>query len=226
MASCLLSRHSCCPGRASGRTGSRTGRSPAASAAPEASLMRGSREPIIGAAGEGPRTCWGLCGCRRPMAGHPAGQAAGCIHPFVCPRRAAGGHGAGSRQGRAGPIRWAPAPPGQAGGRMFGGLAPGGGGQNSWRPRARGPWLSCRWRRAGRAADAPVAHAVEDQGEQLAGGGDLGDVLCLLAAAGDDGVLDLARPRPGGLALDGLGDRPAHFLCCVTASRFSFLCSC
>ena len=125
MASCLLSRHSCCPGRASGRTGSRTGRSPAASAAPEASLMRGSREPIIGAAGEGPRTCWGLCGCRRPMAGHPAGQAAGCIHPFVCPRRAAGG-------------AWGGFASGPGGANQMGARAAGtGGGQNVRRPRAR-----------------------------------------------------------------------------------------
>ena len=51
------------------------------------------------------------------------------------------------------------------------------------------------WPLPGEAADAPVAHAVVDQGEQLAGGGDLGDVLGLLAAAGDDGVLDLAGPR-------------------------------
>jgi len=40
----------------------------------------------------------------------------------------------------------------------------------------------------GQAADLPVAHAVEDQGEQPPGGSDLGDILGLLAAAGDDGV--------------------------------------
>ena len=45
---------------------------------------------------------------------------------------------------------------------------------------------------SGQAADLVVAHPVEDEGEQLAGGGDLGDVLCFLPAAGDDGVLALA----------------------------------
>ena len=36
--------------------------------------------------------------------------------------------------------------------------------------------------------DVPVAHRVEDVGEQLAGRGDLGDGACLGAAAGDDGL--------------------------------------
>ena len=125
MASCLLSRHSCCPGRASGRTGVKDRAEPGRVSGAGGVLDAGSREPIIGAAGEGPRTCWGLCGCRRPMAGHPAGQAAGCIHPFVCPRRAAGGHGAGSRQG--------PGGANQMGARAAGT----GGGQNVRRPRAR-----------------------------------------------------------------------------------------
>ena len=89
-----------------------------------------------------------------------------------------------------------------------------GGGADSWRPRA---WPLARGklfmppapagsraagRRPGQAADLPVAHAVEDQGEQPAGGGDLGDVAGFLPAAGDDGVLDGAdhasRAGPAG----------------------------
>ena len=47
----------------------------------------------------------------------------------------------------------------------------------------------------GQAADLPVAHPVEDQGQQPAGGGDLGDVPGFLPAAGDDGLLDSAGHR-------------------------------
>ena len=95
-----------------------------------------AREPIIDApAGEGPRRVSGLCGCVRPH-GRPAGQPAGCIHPFVCPRRDVlpGGMGRVGVRGRAGPIRRRPCrragragPLVPAGDRMFGGLAPGGG---------------------------------------------------------------------------------------------------
>jgi hypothetical protein len=56
----------------------------------------------------------------------------------------------------------------------------------------------------------PVTQAAEDQGEQFAGGGDLGRVAGPGAAAGDDAVFDLSRPGAGGLPLDGLGDRPAQ----------------
>jgi hypothetical protein len=62
----------------------------------------------------------------------------------------------------------------------------------------------------GGTADAAVAHRVEDFAQQLARGGDLGDVLCLLAAAAGDGVLELPRLGAGGLALDRLGDRLAQ----------------
>src|SRR6266571_8601134 len=107
------------------------------------------------------------------------------------------------------------------GGRIACGLAPGGG-QNAWRPRA---WplaresCSCRPRRLGygrvggwpgQAADLPVAQAVVDQGEQPAGGGDLGDVAGFLAAAGDDGVPGRADHAVAGDALDGLDQRPAQ----------------
>jgi hypothetical protein len=43
----------------------------------------------------------------------------------------------------------------------------------------------------------PVAHRVEDVGEQLAGRGDLGDVARLDAAAGDDGVPGLVDRGAG-----------------------------
>jgi hypothetical protein len=118
------------------------------------------------------------------------GRPAGCIHPFVCPRRAVcrGWHGAGSRlagrgQSEGRPRRWAGGGGRPARGRIDGALAPGP------RARARSHGLS----RRGDTADALVAHAVEDQGEQLAGGGDLGDLLGFLAAAGGDAVLDLPR---------------------------------
>jgi hypothetical protein len=45
------------------------------------------------------------------------------------------------------------------------------------------------WRRneQGEAQEGlPIAQAVADQGEQLAGGGDLGDVFGLFAEPGDD----------------------------------------
>ena len=44
----------------------------------------------------------------------------------------------------------------------------------------------------------PVAQAVEHLGKQLPGGGDLGDVPRLLAAAGDDRVLGLRGRVPAG----------------------------
>jgi Bacterial regulatory proteins, gntR family len=46
------------------------------------------------------------------------------------------------------------------------------------------------------------------QGEQAAGGGDLGDVAGLLAAAGDDALADRAGQAAGGHVLDGLDQRP------------------
>src|SRR5579875_906895 len=100
----------------------------------------------------------------------------------------AGGHGAGSRQ-RGGAVRRGRSEGRHArlvaGGGIAFGLAPGGG-RNVWRPRAwplvRGRSRGCRqWRGGqgggpGEGADLAVAQAVAGQGEQLAGGGDLGDV--------------------------------------------------
>ena len=102
----------------------------------------------------------------------------------------------------------------RSGGANHRGAEPaGGGGQNGLRPRAwrgadclgasrPGRWpgrvCSCGLKAGagsggggrGQAANLPVAHAVEDQGEQPPGGGDLGGVRGSIAAAGDDAVLD------------------------------------
>ena len=145
---CLSPRR--CRVRASGWPGSRTGRSPAGVAGAGGVLDAGAREPMIEACGERPAPqrvlrVLRVCGCRHPTAGCPAGQAAGCIHPFAGPRRDVlpGGMGrvrvrAGRGQSDGRPRRRAGrgVPLALTGGRMFGGLAPGGGGQNSWRPRA------------------------------------------------------------------------------------------
>src|SRR5436305_3981215 len=65
---------------------------------------------------------------------------------------------------------------------------------------------SCCRRLLGQAADVAVAQAVVDEGEQLAGGGDLGDVV----------AAPYGQPRLGGGEraevdlLDGLDGSPAH----------------
>jgi len=46
-----------------------------------------------------------------------------------------------------------------------------------------------------------IAQAIDHQSEQLAGGGDLGDVASMLAAAGDDGILGCPRAIGGPLTL-------------------------
>ena len=126
--------------------GSRTGRSPAGVAGAGGVLDAGAREPMIEACGEraAPQRVLRVCGCRHPTAGCPAGQPAGCIHPFVGPRhgwpggmgrvRVRAGRGQSDRRPRRRAGRGVPLA--LAGGRIPGGLAPGGGGQNSWRPRA------------------------------------------------------------------------------------------
>ena len=58
--------------------------------------------------------------------------------------------------------------------------------------------------------DLPVAQAVVDQGEELAGGGDLGDVAGLVAAAGDDAGLDRSRCGVEAGPLDGFDQRSAE----------------
>ncbi len=84
-----------CRVRASGRAGSRTGRSPAAGGGAGGVLDAGAREPMIkGLRGKGP--CGSGFACMRLSSPHgrpAAGQPAGCIHPFVCPRVSPGGMG-------------------------------------------------------------------------------------------------------------------------------------
>ena len=130
-----------------------------------------------------------------PWWGPGAGSAAGCSHPFACPRPGPGrmGRVRVRRGGQAGSIKGAPALPGEGGGADTGGdLAPG-----RWPGRAvhaarAGGWVTGGPAGAGQAADLPVAQAVEHQGEEPAGGGDLGDVAGFLPAAGDDAGFDRA----------------------------------
>ena len=134
-----------------------------------------------------------------PMGSSGAG-APGCGHPSGWP--AARGRGAWGWSARAaGSIRSTATPPG-AGARQ---------GAITRCPR---PGLltlaSCSAGTGGQGPDVPVAHCVKDAGEQLAGRGDLGDVACLDAAAGDDGVLELAYRGAGRGALDRLDHRPAQ----------------
>jgi hypothetical protein len=72
---CLASRLA--PLRVSGRAGSRTGRSPAASAVPQASLMRAARDPIMGR-----REAGGCAVVGAPQCGPRVRAAPGCGHPF------------------------------------------------------------------------------------------------------------------------------------------------
>ena len=60
----------------------------------------------------------------------------------------------------------------------------------------------------GQGPGVPVAHRVEDTGEQVTGRCGLGDVLRLAAAAGDDAVFDVTDRAAGGLVLDRLHHRP------------------
>ena len=194
-----------------------------------------ARAPDDGAAGNGSRfSGMRLSGPVPRYRGDPgAGSAAGCIHPFACPRPWPGGMG----RVRVGAVRRGQSERRRArrvaGGRIACGLAPGGGAEclAASRPgHCPGRGWSCRplARRGrgavggpGQAADLVVAHPVEDEGEQLAGGGDLGDVLCFLPAAGDDGVLALADRVAGRGPLDSLvsAQRSIRDPCLVTCPR-------
>ena len=180
--------------------GSWTGRSPAALAAPQASFP--ARRRWRGA-GKAPGGDYAVMGAPSPVG--PAGRPAGCRHPFGCaPAWLAGGHGAvrvRSGQGQSQP---------RAATSGVEGAGAGGGQYNEAATCPAGP-AHARLPRADGAADVPVAQAVEDQGEQLAGGRGLGDVVGLGAAAGDDRVLDVPRPGPGRLVLDRLDQRPAQY---------------
>jgi hypothetical protein len=146
LAPCLLSRTAAYSVRAGGWVKDRA--EPGRVSGAGGVLDAGAREPIIRAAGKEPR-CLGavvyavVC-APRPVV-RPGSPLAAFIPSFVpgvmCCRGAWGGFASGAgrgqsdgrprcRAGRAGPLV-------PAGDRMFGGLAPGGGGQNSWRSRAR-----------------------------------------------------------------------------------------
>ena len=142
---CLSPRR--CRVRASGWPGSRTGRSPAGAAGAGGVLDAGAREPMIEACGErlprsGPYvyavvvTPWPVVRPGSPLAAFIPSFVPGVI----CCRGAWGGFASGAGRGQSDrrPRRRAgrSVPLALAGGRMSGGLAPGGGGQNSWRPRA------------------------------------------------------------------------------------------
>jgi hypothetical protein len=146
--------------------------------------------------GMGARGSARVFGCFRSshVPGHPVRAVP--LAAFIPSRvpAVAGEHGAGPRQA----VRR-----GQSRGRLRPRSAAAG--QNERRPRARpgGPAArSCcrgrcgrRWSGGrGQAADLPVAHAIEDQGEQLAGGGDLGDVLGLAPAPTGGGADPCPRP--------------------------------
>jgi hypothetical protein len=157
--------------RYSGPSGAREG-------FPDRAALEGFRaqSPDTWAAGwKGPWWC-GVVGCA-PSVACWAGRLAAAVIPS--PGSSCGcGRGHGAFHVRPGRVNQRRVPPGS-------------GGQTCGRPRAglRLRW-SCGCRMVlGQGADVAVAQAVEDQGEQAAGSGDLRDVLCLLAAAGDDLVL-------------------------------------
>jgi hypothetical protein len=141
---CLSPRR--CRVRASGWPGSRTGRSPAGVAGAGGVLDAGAREPMIEACGEGrPGSgsyVYAVVVTPRPVVrpGRPLAAFIPSFVPGTAGRGAWGGFASGAGRGRSDgrPRRRAGrgVPPALAGGRMSGGFAPGGGGQNSWRPRA------------------------------------------------------------------------------------------
>ena len=190
----------CCLFVCAGGPGQGPGVSPAGLAGAAGVLGRGGPRADNPGGGEGSRRGWAcVFGCGGPMAGLRPGRPAG-LHTSLRGSPAC-------LPGCMGRLRGWPGGVNHAGARAAGPAAAGARrGQYVARPRARprARSRSCGLSRPVGAADVPVAHAVEDQGEQLAGGGDLGGVLGLGAAAGDDGVLDLPRPRAGGLPLDRL----------------------
>ena len=164
----------CCRSGCAAWAGQGPGRARPASAGAVGVLDAAGRDPIIGRRGTG---CVRLQLVAGSMGSSGAG-APGCGHPSGWP--AARGRGAWGWSARAaGSIR-RPA-------------AARGGGRTRKRSRAaRGRACSLCLLRGrggvGQGPDLPVAHRVEDVGEQLAGRGDLGDGACLGAAAGDDGL--------------------------------------
>ena len=197
----------------SGRPGQGPGGARPPAAAPQASLRRLAAHPMMGRreTGAGGRAgVFGCAFCSVPWSG--SRRAAVPLAAFIPSRARGRGRGRMGRVrvrgGQAGSIKTTPAPPVAAG-------------QKNGRPRA---WplarkvvcCSCRAGRRhvfggpGQAAELAVAQAVVDQGEQLAGGGDLRDVPGLVASPGDDGLLGGAGHRVSGCPLDGLDHCPAQ----------------
>ena len=156
--------------------------------------------PVLLSAHTGPgRERLGGMWVARPVGRSCPWQARGCVHPFGgargwWPR----GHGA-VRVRAAGSIRQAAGPPVAGASKTSDHALP-----------ASGPAHAAFRAAGGQGADLAVAHRVEDPGEQLARGGDLGDVLGLLAAAGEDVVFAPAQRVAGGHVLDRLHQRPPH----------------
>jgi len=188
---------------ASGRAGQGPGGAPAAAGGAGGVLEVTGREPDDLAAGNGePGVQVRVRLCQvRPMSGSSVRAVPlAAVIPSQGPGRGRAAWG-GSASGAA--VRR-----GQSTGRPRRAAAAG---QTDRRPRAWplagqrscGPAPGC-----GQAADLPVAQAVVHQGEEPAGGGDLGDVAGFLPAPGDDRVLGRADHRVAGHALDRLDERP------------------
>jgi hypothetical protein len=100
---------------ASGRPGQGSDGARPPTAAPKASLRRLAGSPMMGrreTRAGGRAGVFGCAFCSVPWSVSAGGSAAGCIHPFACPGRGPGTHGAGPRQGgQAGSIKTTPAPP-------------------------------------------------------------------------------------------------------------------
>jgi len=136
-----------------------------------------------------------------------AGSAAGCSHPFACPRPGAGAHGAVRvREAvRRGQSRGRP-PRANGRGRQNGDLAPGRWPGRLSCHRFRGPGGSLR-----QAADLPVAQAVEHQGQEPAGGGDLAMFLASFPR----------RAVMASLTVPITESRGIHWTASITAQRIS-----
>ena len=179
--------------------GSRTGRSPAAVGGPGGVLELTGGEPEHLAVGDRSRgSATRLFGSVPSSGFSGAGSAAGCSHPFACPGRGRGRMGGSASEGavRRGQSRGRPRCRVRAAGQTQDATSRLAAGQEElFMPPAQAAGSPAGGGRSGQAADLPVAQAVEDQGEQPPGGGDLGDVAGFLPAAGDDARLDRAGYR-------------------------------
>ena len=174
-------------------------------AAPQASLTLGAREPIIVACGERAALLFRVvvdAVVVAPSAGCAAGSALAAVIPSFVPRRV--------RPRGMGLVRAGPGGVNHRGARAAAGRGRRHGRRSRARPRP-GPAHAASLRGWRQRRTCPSRIAVEDQG-RAAPGPPRPWRCCLasLAAAGDDAVLELPRPRPGGVALDRLDHRPAQ----------------